>query len=115
MCIRDRDRYSIPTGIVDPQVTYEVNLQLFWHALDSGEYLIKAGTPFCQWIPMSRKLLQRGAYDVIIEDANQHDLDNNKIMDYNRYNKFTETTTLKDRIEYQAQVLKLNKNNERFN
>ena len=111
----DEDRYSIPMGIVDPQITFEVNIQLFWHALDNGEYMIKAGTPFCQWIPMSRKLLQRGAYDVIIEDANQHDLDNNKIMDYNRYNKFTETTTLKDRIEYQAQVLKLNKNNERFN
>ena len=110
----DEKRFSVPTGIVDPRYSYEVNLQLFWHALDEGEYLVKAGTPLAQWIPIERKYLNNKEYDVIIESANEEDLRNNKIMEFNRSMHFTETTTLANRIKTQEKILSLNKNKERF-
>ena len=110
----DEDRFSVPTGIVDPSYSYEVNLQMFWHKIEEGEYLIKAGTPLAVWIPIERKYLSDDEYDVIIESANDEDRRNNKIMDYNRYMRFTEMTTLKERIDNQKTVLSLNKNKERF-
>ena len=94
--------------------SYEVNLQMFWHATEEGEYLVKAGTPLAVWIPIERKYLSNDEFDVIIESANDEDRRNNKIMDYNRYMNFTEMTTLKERIDNQKTVLSLNKNNERF-
>ena len=110
----DEKRFSIPTGIVDPSYSYEVNLQLFWHATEDGEYLVKAGTPLALWIPFERSQLNNDTYDVTIEEANDEDRKNNRIMDYNRYMNFTEMTTLKQRIQNQKEVLKLNKNKERF-
>ena len=53
----DEDRFTPPTGIVDPAYSYEINLQLFWHKIEEGEYLIKAGTPLCQWVPVHRSFL----------------------------------------------------------
>ena len=111
----DEDRFSVPTGIVDTSYSYEINLQMFWHKLDEETHLIKAGTPLCQWIPMERKYLDNNQFDVIIEDANQHDIDNNRVMDYARYMNFIQDTTLKGRIENNKYILSLNKNNERFN
>ena len=110
----DEKRFSIPTGIVDPRYSYEVNLQLFWHSIEEGEYLVKAGTPLAQWIPIERKYLNNKEYDVIIETANEEDLKNNKIMEFNRSMHFTETTTLANRIKTQEKILSLNKNKERF-
>ena len=103
-----------PTGIVDPSYSYEVNLQLFWHAIEEGEYLVAAGTPLAQWIPIERSALDNDTYDIIMEDANEEDIKNNKIMEYNRYQRFTEMTNLKERIDNQKIVLALNKNKERF-
>ena len=111
----DEDRFSVPTGIVDTSYSYEINLQMFWHKLDEETHLIKAGTPLCQWIPMERKYLDNNQFDVIIEDANQHDIDNNRVMDYASYMNFIQDTTLKGRIENNKYILSLNKNNERFN
>ena len=88
---------------------------MFWHKIDDDSHLIKAGTPLCQWIPMERKYLDNNQFDVIIEDANQHDIDNNRVMDYARYMNFIQDTTLKERIENNKHILSLNKNNERFN
>tara|TARA_B100001113_G_scaffold86544_1_gene69122 strand:- start:120 stop:1013 length:894 start_codon:yes stop_codon:yes gene_type:complete len=110
----DEKRFSIPTGIVDPRYSFEVNLQLFWHSIEEGEYLVKAGTPLAQWIPIERKYLNNKEYDVIIETANEEDLKNNKIMEFNRSMHFTETTTLANRIKTQEKILSLNKNKERF-
>ena len=110
----DEERFSVPTGIVDPSYSYEVNLQMVWHAIEEGEYLIRAGTPLAVWIPIERKYLSNDEYDVTIESANDEDRRNNQIMDYNRYMHFTEMTTLKERIDNQKTVLSLNKNNKRF-
>ena len=111
----EEDRFSIATGIVDPQYSYEVNMQIFWHKTEPGEYIIKAGTPLAQWIPVHRDFLTSKAFNVAIETANKDDLDNNSIMEYNRGKDLFGNTTLGERIETQAEILKLNKNNERFN
>ena len=110
----DEERFSVPTGIVDPQYSYEINCQLFWHITEPGEYLIKAGTPLVQWIPIHRDILNSKGVDVMIETANADDLHNNEVMEYNRRKNFTENTTLSERIKAQADILKLNKNIERF-
>ena len=111
----EEDRFSIATGLVDPRYSYEVNMQIFWHKTEPGEYIIKAGTPLAQWIPVNRDFLTSKAFDVVIETANKDDLDNNQIMEYNRGKDLFGNTTLSERIETQANILKLNKNNERFN
>ena len=111
----DEDRFTVPNGIVDPSYSYEINVQLFWQKLEEGAYLVKAGTPLVQWIPVHRDYLRSKDIEVVIENANQHDLDNNAIMEYNRRKNFTETTTLSERIKTQEEILKLNKNIERFN
>ena len=111
----EEDRFSIATGIVDPQYSYEVNMQIFWHKTEPGEYIIKAGTPLAQWIPVHRDFLTSKAFNVAIETANKDDLDNNEIMEYNRGKDLFGNTTLGERISTQAEILKLNKNNERFN
>jgi len=54
-------------------------------------------------------------WDIVIEEMNEDDKKNNEQMDYNRYMHFMEMSSLKDRIENQKKILKLNKNNERFN
>ena len=110
----DEERFSVPTGIVAPQYSYEINCQLFWHITEPGEYLIKAGTPLVQWIPIHRDILNSKGVDVMIETANADDLHNNEVMEYNRRKNFTENTTLSERIKAQADILKLNKNIERF-
>ena len=111
----EENRFSIATGIVDPQYSYEVNMQIFWHKTEPGEYIIKAGTPLAQWIPVHRDFLTSKGFDVVIETANKDDLDNNEIMEYNRGKDLFGNTTLGERISTQAEILKLNKNNERFN
>ena len=111
----EEDRFSIATGLVDPRYSYEVNMQIFWHKTEPGEYIIKAGTPLAQWIPVHRDFLTSKAFDVAIETANKDDLDNNEIMEYNRGKDLFGNTTLGERISTQAEILKLNKNNERFN
>jgi len=110
----DEDRFTPPTGIVDPSFSYDINLQLFWHKIEAGEYYIKAGTPLCQWIPLHRDFFKMKNWDIFIETANDHDIENNKIMDYQRGRIFIEGDDLKGRIKVQRQILGLNKNIKRF-
>ena len=110
----EEDRFSPPTGLVDPAYSYEINLQLFWHKVEEGEYLLKAGTPLCQWIPVHRDFFKMKGWDVVIEDANEEDFANNEIMEYQRHKNFMEMETLKDRIKTQRHILSLNKNIKRF-
>ena len=37
----DEERFSVPNGIVDPQYSYEINCQLFWHMTEPGDYIVK--------------------------------------------------------------------------
>ena len=109
------DRFSCATGLVDPAYSYEINMQLFWHKIEEGEYHVKAGTPLAQWIPVHRDFLNAKGWNVVIETANEHDVENNKIMDYQRAKEFNELNSLSDRIKAHKKILSLNKNIERFN
>jgi len=110
----DEDRFTPPTGIVDPSYSFEVNLQLFWHKIEEGTYCIKAGTPLCQWVPISRKLLNQRNVEMICETQNEWDIENNDIMEYQRHKSFMELDNLKDRIKAHKVILALNKNIKRF-
>ena len=74
----DEERFSVPNGIVDPQYSYEINCQLFWHLTEPGEYIVKAGTPLVQWIPVHRDILASKGIDVVVETANADDFKNNE-------------------------------------
>ena len=110
----DEDRFSPPTGVVDPSYSYEINLQLFWHKIEEGEYLIKAGTPLCQWVPVHRSYLSNRNIDFHCETANEADFENNAIMEYQRHKSFMEMETLRERIMSHKAILALNKNIKRF-
>lgn len=110
----DEDRFTPPIGIVDPAYSYEINLQLFWHKTEAGEYLIKAGTPLCQWVPVHRDFLRMKGWNVVVETANDADYENNEVMEYQRYKNFMEMESLKDRIKTHKLILALNKNIKRF-
>lgn len=76
----NESRFMAATGILDPRYGHVVNIQLFWKVLNGNE-LIRAGTPLCQIIPVSRKALNASNYDVIINEAS--DLDRKKEQEFN--------------------------------
>lgn len=54
-------------GLLDPAVSTEVNVQLFWNVL-KGDTLVKAGTPLCQLIPLTEK-----KYDLVVREMTAND------------------------------------------
>ena len=50
-------RFSAVSGILDPRTAYEVNVQLLWHLME-GDTTVRAGTPLCCYILMSRRMLE---------------------------------------------------------
>jgi len=50
-------RFTTVTGILDPYISCELNIAMYWHVLQGRETL-KAGTPILQLIPIPRDLLQ---------------------------------------------------------
>jgi len=53
----DETRFSCVNGILDPFLSPEMNIILYWHVLNGREF-IKAGTPLCQLIPIFDNLSQ---------------------------------------------------------
>ena len=74
-------RFTSATGILDPKYGHTLNVQLFWKVLDD-ETLVRAGTPLCQLIPISRKHLNMGLYDTVIESADAIDQEKEKAFTY---------------------------------
>lgn len=54
-------------GILDPAISTEVNIQLYWNVMQ-GETLLKAGTPLCQLIPLTEK-----KYELIVREMTASD------------------------------------------
>jgi hypothetical protein len=50
----EENRFTSTTGILDPQISSTLNVQLYWHVFD-GVTIIRAGTPMTQIIPMKRE------------------------------------------------------------
>jgi hypothetical protein len=80
----NEDRFTAATGILDLRYAHLMNVQLFWKKLE-GSHLVRAGTPLCQYIPMSRQSLNVSSYDVTMEYAN--DTDKMKEREFNYASK----------------------------
>ena len=50
------NRFTAVSGILDPMLSTEINIQLWWHVNEEKETTIKAGTPLAMYLPVSRKL-----------------------------------------------------------
>jgi len=96
-------RFSAVTGILDPKTAYEINIQLFWHILE-GEEIIKAGTPLCNYIPISRSLLQ--SINITSEDATEKDYSVEREMTFSYDHVFPNLNTITDRISRVKKILK---------
>jgi|SaaInlV_120m_DNA_3_1039746.scaffolds.fasta_scaffold09917_6 hypothetical protein len=63
-------RFSAVTGILDPILSPEINIQLWWHANNGEEITIKAGTPLAMYLPISKKTLE---YNAIVDSSSNDD------------------------------------------
>ena len=77
----NEERFRAATGILDPKYGHLINVQLFWKKLE-GKTVVKAGTPLCQIIPVSRRALSTSAYNVTIDVANDVDIKKEREFNY---------------------------------
>jgi len=49
----NESRFTVASGILDPFVSTQINIFLYWHVLQ-GREVVKAGTPIAQLIPIPR-------------------------------------------------------------
>ena len=83
--------YNAP-GILDPSINAEINLQLFWNV--TGSYLIKAGTPLGQLIPLTEK-----KYDFICRDMNTNDENWLRKFDFYKKHSFNRILHIRNKIK----------------
>jgi hypothetical protein len=83
ICYPDHHNYESYTGILDPSMSSEINIQLMWN-VDDGEILIKAGTPLMHLIPLSDE-----TYDLQCRDATEKDLIWTRKLEYFKTFSFT--------------------------
>ena len=87
-------RFSAVSGILDPRTAYEVNVQLFWHVME-GDVTVKAGTPLCCYVPMSRRMLED--LDMSIDVATPTDYRLEEEFVFTAYNQFPENVNVSQR------------------
>ena len=87
-------RFSAISGILDPRTAYEINVQLFWHVL-KGDETVRAGTPLCCLVPISRSMLED--LDVSIDVADQKDFQLEQEFLFTAYNEFPENVNVTQR------------------
>ena len=100
----NESRFSAATGILDPKYGHVVNIQLFWKVL-TGNTTIKAGTPLCQIIPISRKALTGSYYDVTIDVATANDTKKEQEFNYASNCAFLASDSLSSRLSRVITVL----------
>lgn len=100
----NESRFQAATGILDPRYGYLLNIQLFWKVLE-GKTLIRAGTPLCQIIPVSRKSISVANYDVTIDDASEIDLQKEKEFNYAANCTFLFADKLSSRLNRSISIL----------
>ena len=67
----DTFNFTNTIGIMNPALSTEINLQLFWNTTDeTKETVVRAGTPLAQLIPLSEK-----KYQMVQRTMNQQDSD----------------------------------------
>ena len=96
-------RFTAVSGILDPRTAYEVNVQLFWHVME-GDVTVKAGTPLCCYIPISRRMLED--LDVSIDVATPTDYRLEEEFTFTAYNEFPENVNVTQRQIKTNKILK---------
>lgn len=104
----NESRFVSATGFLDTKYAHVLNIQLFWKVLE-GKTLVKAGTPLCQLIPVSRKHLSLSTYDVSIENARPEDLERERAFNYAANCVFLHNDSLSDRLTRSIRILNKNK------
>ena len=79
----DHNLFTAYQGIIDTDKYCELILQIQWHKLN-GEYLVKAGTPLCQLIPIQKNL----EIDLIVEKITADDLYKSQAYGYLTMHRF---------------------------
>jgi hypothetical protein len=64
----EHNMFSACHGIIDSNKYNEVNLQLQWHKLN-GEFLVKAGTPLCQLVPLTNEKINLKVEKMTADDV----------------------------------------------
>lgn len=93
----DHNMFTAYQGIIDTDKYCELILQIQWHKLN-GQYLVKAGTPLCQLIPISKKTDTK----LIVERANHEDLYKSKAYGYLTMHRFQN-----DMLEWREKAKKI--------
>lgn len=97
------NRFTAVIGTMDPMMSHELNVQLFWH-IKEGDVTIKAGTPLCQYIPISRSLLHSFKYTV--DEAKKKDIQMEDEYLYMRNTMFPETSDFQTRVSRMMKIIK---------
>lgn len=63
----DEFTFDSAIGILDPEISTEINVQLYWNNL-KGDTLIRAGTPIAHLIPLTEK-----KYNLVVREMNDND------------------------------------------
>lgn len=100
----NESRFTAATGILDPKYGHLLNIQLFWNVLD-GKTLIRAGTPLCQLVPISRKALNIYNYNLEINEATLIDEKKEKEFNYASNCVFMPTDNLSSRLNRVINIL----------
>lgn len=82
----EKQPFSSSTGILDPRLSRELNLIVYWHELN-GEVLVKAGTPICQLIPV-----RLNTPNMIVRPATEKEKHLNDVMKFARRATFRRLT-----------------------
>lgn len=77
----NENRFTAATGFLDARYGHTLNVQLFWNALNE-KTLVRAGTPLCQLIPISKKFLSLANYNVSIDNATERDKEKEQAFNY---------------------------------
>jgi hypothetical protein len=94
----NEERFSAAVGIVDPRYMHAISVQLLWH-ITKGETLIRAGTPLVQYIPVSRKLLEKGNIDFIVDTATSVEEEIEDAYIFSNHSRFPRSDTVTNKIK----------------
>ena len=108
----NEDRFTAVTGIFDPRYAMQVNVQLQWHVMDSGTdgTLVKAGTPLAQYIPIPRIYLEKGWYDMTVNNATDKDWDLEHAFNYSINAEYMIHDNVQGRISRAMKAINYHKN-----
>lgn len=98
-------RFTAATGIFDPRLAYEMNIQLFWH-VKRGEEVVKAGTPLVQYIPLSRKMLMSTDYSI----GDLTEMENRMEMEF----RYAQNCSMRDYTTVATRQLKTSKITDKY-